>query len=87
MSLEVITLGENGITESDVLVHDETNPVLAYMLSRMPFPQYPVALGVLYSVARPTYDGAIWQQQQAAEKKLGKGDLQKLLSGGNTWQV
>ena len=45
LSLEVVTLGENGITESDLLVHDETNLALATMLVRL---KGPVAFGVLY---------------------------------------
>jgi 2-oxoglutarate ferredoxin oxidoreductase subunit beta len=87
LSLEVVTIGENGVTESDVLVHDETSATLAYMLARMPFPDFPVALGVLYAVTRPTYDDTLQKQSQAAKEKLGKGDLGRLLRGGNTWQV
>jgi len=87
LSLEVVTLGENAVTESDVLVHDETSATLAYMLARMPFPDFPVALGVLYAVTRPTYDATLQKQQQAAKEKLGKGELGKLLTSGNTWQV
>src|SRR6188508_26337 len=46
---EVVTLGENGVTEGDLLVHDEEaeDPYLAYMLSRMWYPQFPVPVGVL----------------------------------------
>jgi 2-oxoglutarate ferredoxin oxidoreductase subunit beta len=86
LALEVVTLGENGITEQDLLVHDEGNATLAYMLARMPYPHFPVALGVLYAVTRPTYDETLLKQRQAAEQK-GKGDLTKLLNSGNTWTV
>src|SRR5688500_11406689 len=55
-ALEVKTVGEGGVPVEDVLVHDETNPMLAYMLTKMSFPEFPVALGVLYAVIRPTYD-------------------------------
>jgi 2-oxoglutarate ferredoxin oxidoreductase subunit beta len=87
LSLEVVTLGENGVTLDDVIVHDETSATLAYMLTRMPFPEYPVALGVLYAVTRPTYDETLRQQQSVAREKLGAGDLQTLLNSGNSWQV
>ena len=86
-ALEVKTVGEGGITVDDVLVHDETNPMLAYMLTKMPFPEFPVALGVLYAVIRPTYDGTLRQQQTAARAKSGSGNLQKLLLGGSTWEI
>ncbi len=87
LSLESVTIGENGVTEKDILLHDETNSTLAYMLARMPFPQFPVAVGVLYAVARPTYDGTLVSQNAAALKKSGKGSLEKLLNSGNTWTV
>jgi 2-oxoglutarate ferredoxin oxidoreductase subunit beta len=87
MNLEVVKVGENGITLDDVLVHDETNSTLAFMLARMPYPQFPVALGVLYAEDRPTYDGVVVEQQAAALKKAGKGDLKKLLNSGSTWEI
>ena len=42
---EVVTIGEDGVTEADLLVHDEeaADPYLAYMLSRMWWPDYPGA--------------------------------------------
>src|SRR6478736_2409971 len=44
LGLEVIQVGQNGMTLADVLVHDETNSTLAFMLARMPYPHFPVAL-------------------------------------------
>src|SRR4051812_8032990 len=40
---EVVTIGENGVSEADLLVHDEgaDEPYLALMLSRMFWPQVP----------------------------------------------
>ncbi|HMJ16550.1 MAG TPA: 2-oxoacid:ferredoxin oxidoreductase subunit beta [Polyangiaceae bacterium] len=87
LSIEVVTLGQNGATVDDVIVHDETSATLAYMLARMPYPEYPVAVGVLYAVTRPTYDETLRQQQRVAREKLGAGDLNQLLNAGNTWQV
>ena len=50
---EVVTIGENGVTEDDLLVHDEQaeEPYLALMLSRMFWPDFPVPVGVLRAVA------------------------------------
>ena len=58
---EVVTIGENGVTEADLLVHDETprTRYLAFMLSRMFWPEFPVPVGVLRAVARPTHDQLI----------------------------
>src|SRR3546814_12793365 len=48
IALEAVTLGEGGITEGDILVHDETDRALAGLLAAPQPPQMPVALGVLY---------------------------------------
>jgi 2-oxoglutarate ferredoxin oxidoreductase subunit beta len=88
MRLTVVTLGENGVSEDDVLVHDETNPMLASLLARMPFPEFPVALGVLYcNSTQLSYEAAISQQQRAGTERSGSADLSKLLSSGETWTV
>ncbi len=87
LGLEVVTIGENGVTEQDILLHDETNATLAYMLARMPYPTFPVALGVLYKVERPTYEATLVAQREAANQKLGTPNLDKLLRSGNTWTV
>jgi 2-oxoglutarate ferredoxin oxidoreductase subunit beta len=87
LSLEVVKVGENGVTLSDVLIHDETNPMFAQLLARMPYPEFPVAVGVLHATRRPTYDGTLRSQQEAARKSLGEGDLGKLLRGGSTWTI
>lgn len=87
MKLEVVTIGENGVTLADILIHDESNSALAYLLAKMPFPAFPVALGVLFSEDRPTYDGDLHQQRVTALEKSGTPDLQKLLNSGNTWTV
>jgi 2-oxoglutarate ferredoxin oxidoreductase subunit beta len=90
LSLRVVTLGETDVDgrvigEEDLIVHDETNPTLANLLARMPYPEFPVALGVLYSVPRPTYDGTLTEQTNEARKT--KPDLGKLLRSGGTWTV
>ena len=87
LGLAVATCGEEGCAEKDILIHDEHNSTLGYMLARMPFPQFPFAVGVLYSSPRPTYGQNVRAQQQAARQKLGAPDLGKLLASGNTWTV
>ncbi|HMR79403.1 MAG TPA: 2-oxoacid:ferredoxin oxidoreductase subunit beta [Polyangiaceae bacterium] len=86
MALKVLDMAAPGAAEQ-VLLHDEANPTLAYMLARMPFPDFPVALGVLYCVDKPTYDATLIEQRVAAETKLGHGKLTDLLNSGNTWTV
>ncbi len=90
LSLEVITIGENDadgseLTIDSVLVHDEQNETLATMLAKMRFGEFPIALGVLYCVSRPTFDGAMTSQLE--EAKQTPADINTLLHSGNTWSV
>ena len=46
MTPEVVTLG-NGISANDLLVHDENDPTLGFLLSRLAPPAFPTPIGVL----------------------------------------
>ena len=85
--LQVVEIGEGKTPESELLVHDEKNPTLAALLARMEWPQFPVAMGVLYRSARPTYEKDVNAQVALAREKAGAGDLKKAIYGGNTWIV
>jgi 2-oxoglutarate ferredoxin oxidoreductase subunit beta len=86
---EVVTIGENGVTEADLLVHDAQaeDPYLAYMLSRMWYPDFPVPVGVLRDISRPTHDQLVVGQIESAITKQGAGDLNTLILAGETWTV
>lgn len=86
---EVVTIGEHGITEDDILVHDEAkaSSSLAYILSRLDYPDFPVPIGVLRAIDKPTYDGTVSEQQEAAVARYGEGDLDELFNSGDTWVV
>ncbi len=83
---EVVELGK-GVSEADLLVHDETDSALAYLLSRMSWPEFPVPIGVLRRVQRPTLDELSDAQIVDTIKEKGPGDLRELLFGGDTWTV
>jgi len=88
--LELVQLG-NGITESDLLVHDAHHPRAAYafLLAHMEHrPGFPTPIGVLRSWDElPRYEDAANAQIAAVIAKRGKGDLGELLRAGDTWVV
>ncbi|MCC6554718.1 MAG: 2-oxoacid:ferredoxin oxidoreductase subunit beta [Polyangiaceae bacterium] len=84
--IEVVQLGD-GISEGDLLVHDERNLPLAFLLGQLEPPAFPVALGVLYCNPGPTYELAVHEQIEKARERLGAGDLAKLFRAGATWNV
>ena len=84
---EIVTIGEDGVTEADLLVHDEDDPLLAAMLSTIYWPDFPVPVGVIRSVQRPTHSELLNQQVEDAVTKRGRGNLTDLLDSGETWIV
>ncbi len=86
--LEVVNTAD--VPADDLLIHDEKdmNPAIQMMLARMRHPEMPEPMGVLRAVEGvATYDDQINDQVTVAKEKKGLGDLQKLISSGDTWDV
>ena len=83
---EVVDLGK-GITEDDLLFHDEHDENLAFMLSRMTYPEFPEPMGVYYSIADDCYEDLLNQQIEQAVAMRGSGSLEKLFNAGDTYRV
>jgi 2-oxoglutarate/2-oxoacid ferredoxin oxidoreductase subunit beta len=86
LELEIVTIGEDGITEADILVHDETNRPMAFLLAGLEPPSFPIALGVILREPAATYDGSVLAQVEMAKAK-STGDIDALLRSGHTWTV
>ena len=84
---KVVTLGEDGITEADITVHDETNRSMAFILAELLPPEFPMVLGVLFRDPAPPYDESVVAQVAEAVDKNGEGDIDALLRSGHTWTV
>jgi 2-oxoglutarate ferredoxin oxidoreductase subunit beta len=87
LSPKVVMIGENGITEKDLIVHDETDHNEAFMLSNMKFPDLPVPLGIFRKVEESVYEVDHDLQIEEITKLKGKGTMNDLLNSGNTWDV
>jgi len=89
MQPEIVELGK-GISEDDLLFHDEkaAEPTLAYLLSRMSYPEFPEPIGVLRAVDAPKYDEELNKQIDRAKAERGEqADFDKLFNSGETWTV
>jgi len=87
----VVKIGEGGIGVDDLMVHDEHDLVKAGIISRFfdnPANEghLPRPFGVFYETDRPRYEEGIYQQIDMAKEK-GEGNLDKLLSGSETWTI
>ena len=71
----------------DLWVHDEKDRVKAGLLTRFFDANFPRPFGVFYSEDRSTYEDALVQQIDDAIEKKGKGNLDDLIKGPNTWVI
>jgi 2-oxoglutarate ferredoxin oxidoreductase subunit beta len=87
MNPEVVSLKEVG--RDDLLIHDEkaVEPSLAFLLSRMRYPDFPEPVGVFRDIEHDRYVTLVRKQIEQAKASKGEGDLAKLIEGGETWTV
>ena len=86
LKLKVVTIGEDGITEGDLLVHDaqESDPTLHQMLVRS---RYPLVTGIIRSCPDVTYEE---RENELTEKVKSNATFFKvddLLFSGDTYEV
>ncbi len=90
MRLKVVTVGEDGYTEDDILVHDAhtQDTTLHSMLAAMKYPEYPVAVGVIRDVAEENvYDTKVAAQIEEVKAKSKIASVDDLLRSGETWTI
>ena len=86
--LVVVTIGENGISEKDLLVHDKYNEILAFqLLNYSNPPHFPMAIGEIFEKNVPTYTDDLVKQIDEVTAKKGPGKFKDLLYSGETWNV
>jgi len=87
--LKVVTIGEDGVTEDDILVHDphSDNLGLHTMIAEMKYPEFPVALGVIRDVEDCTYEEGVNNQLEKVKATSKIHSVDDLLRSGSTWEV
>jgi 2-oxoglutarate ferredoxin oxidoreductase subunit beta len=87
---EIVEVGEGeGKTPvGELLVHSERGSQLyAHLLAQLVPPSFPMPMGILHRVEKPTYGQLATQQTEDAIAKQGPGDLTKLMYSGMVWEV
>lgn len=87
-NLKAVTIGENGITEKDILVHDAhcEDRTLHFKLGNM-CGDLPVALGVIRDVEASVYDQAVEKQIADVQAKTPIRKLTDFLHTLETWKI
>lgn len=86
--LKAVTIGQDGYTMDDVLVHDakEADVTLHLKLALMDGNELPVALGVIRDVDAPVYDEEIEKQIEEVKAKKPARTLREFLMSGDIWK-
>ena len=87
--LKAVTIGEDGVTMDDILVHDAKTPenFLRQALAMMDGHELPLAIGVIRDVDAPVYDAEVKRQVEEVQQKKGFSCLRDFLLSGETWEV
>ena len=92
MEPEIICVAD--AKDGEILVHDERNDAIAFFLASLEWRPgagnakvFPIPLGVIRAVERPSYESSVHRQIEAATAKSGRGDFDALFAGGDTWVV
>jgi 2-oxoglutarate ferredoxin oxidoreductase subunit beta len=87
--LKAVTIGEDGYTLDDVLVHDAHTPsnFLHQQLAMMDGESLPLAVGVIRDVDSITYNDGVCNQVAEVQAKKGFTCLRDMILAGDTWEV
>lgn len=84
----VVSLTDGSHSIDDLLVHDEKDSTLAFILGNMTYnSEVPRPLGIFQSLDRPSYDDSATAQIEYEIETKGKGDISELLKGKESWVV
>ncbi|HBI59475.1 MAG: 2-oxoacid:ferredoxin oxidoreductase subunit beta [Duncaniella sp.] len=87
--LKAVTLGEDGYTIDDVLVHDAhtRSNFLHQQLAMMDGHEFPLAIGIIRDVESPVYNEEIENQITEVCGRKNFGSLRDMILSGETWTV
>ena len=88
-NLKTVNIGENGITENDILVHDAAceDSTLQLKLALMEGPVMPIAMGVIRDVVEDSYDAAVEKQIAEVQAKSKIKTFDDLIASCEQWEM
>ena len=88
LKLKSVTIGQDGYTMDDVLVHDaHCKDNTLHMMLAMMGGDMPVALGIIRDVEAPTYDESVAAQIEEVSAKKKYHNFAELLDTNDTWTL
>ncbi len=84
----VVNLDQGEYSVSDLLIHNEKDSTLAFILANMTYSEnLPRPMGVLQAIIGAPYEERVVNQIQHEIVTKGEGNLQSLLTGESSWLV
>jgi 2-oxoglutarate ferredoxin oxidoreductase subunit beta len=80
-------LTTNGKAGTAMTWNEQADVSAAFALASCCTPDFPEPVGVFRAVDRPVHHVLQEAQGEAVKKKLGPGNLAKLLRAGDTWTI
>ena len=87
-SPRAVDLTTAGHSIDDVLIHNEQDSTLAFILANMTYHEsLPRPMGVFQNISKTPYEVRVQQQIEDEIKVKGEGNLEELLRGTNSWEI
>jgi 2-oxoglutarate ferredoxin oxidoreductase subunit beta len=88
----IVELENTDNSQNDLFIHDSSDLTKANLLSRMfdnPSDEkaFPRPFGIFYAKNKSTYEDDLAHQINDFVSQKGKGDLDKIIMGKNTWEI
>ncbi|MGE5480363.1 MAG: 2-oxoacid:ferredoxin oxidoreductase subunit beta [Chloroflexota bacterium] len=84
----VVSLADGKWSADDLLVHDETDSTLAFIIANMTYnPEVPRPMGVMQAITNKTYDEKVEAQIEFESSKYEKNDVFELMKGEDFWEI
>jgi 2-oxoglutarate ferredoxin oxidoreductase subunit beta len=78
----------NGYSKNDLLVHNEQDSTLAFILANMTYnPELPRPMGVFQAIERQTYEDKVTEQIEYNTSLPGAYDIEALMKGNDSWEI
>jgi len=85
---QVVSLTDGNWSADDLLVHNEQDSTLAFILANMTYSEnLPRPMGVFHAIERPTYEEKVEAQLEYYGSQPGANDLVALLKGEDFWEI
>lgn len=85
---KVVSLKDGEYSINDLIVHDEKDTTLAYILANMTYnPDLPRPMGVFQAIDKPTYSEKVEAQLERHKNDPGAYDLEDLMRGEDSWDI